>query len=168
MKKRPQGRLNHRHRSHLETAPAGSTAGLGEGLVSRHRSVTFKAIRASQSRDPLQHRKNDQPLPGGSGEFEVDAAVLIGLFGRSQIEFVDRDLTMILIQNIERGSGQDVVMNLLTRTAVFEHQGDQLLAGLNRGLRCRRLRRGRTIGRARVRSRRHWLPLIGLLRIVLL
>lgn len=60
------------------------------------------------------------------------SCILIHLGGRNQVELVRGDGAVMLIPDIERGPGQDVVMNLLRRAAIFEDQRHSFLAGRDR------------------------------------
>jgi hypothetical protein len=74
---------------------------------------------------------------------------VIGLPRRSEIELVDWNAAAMLVLNIERAPGQDVVVNLLGRAAVLEHNRDRFL---DRRGRCRtRKLSGGLVGVARRR-----------------
>lgn len=82
-------------------------------------------------------------LPDRVGNLEIYACFLIGFSCCNQVELVDRDVAPILVLNIQGGPGQNVVMNMLRRTAVFENECDWRLARRGGGgirLGCGRLR----------------------------
>jgi hypothetical protein len=53
---------------------------------------------------------------------------MIHLRCRSEVELVGRDLTTMLVPDVECGPGQNVIMNLLGRPAILEDEGDRFLA----------------------------------------
>jgi hypothetical protein len=59
-------------------------------------------------------------LVGQGGDLKIDARILIGLLCGGNVELVNRDAAALLVLDIEGGPGQQIVMNLLRRPAVFE------------------------------------------------
>ena len=84
---------------------------------------------------------------------EVDTGVVIHLCRRDQIQLIKRDIAVALVENKKRGAGEQVVVNLLGRTAVGEDKGDGFLSGGS--WRCFRRRWRRLVGiRGQIRQRR--------------
>ena len=59
---------------------------------------------------------------------KVNSCVVIRLCCRSQVELVGWDFTVMLVPDIECSPGQNIVMDLLRRAAIFEDQRHRLLA----------------------------------------
>ena len=66
-------------------------------------------------------------LLGCAGDVEVDACFVIYLLCCGEIKLVNRNIATMLIADVESGSGQGVVVNLLRWTTVFEDERDGIL-----------------------------------------